>query len=145
VDAPCGNFTRRDRQRDAIALFAGGIGIAPVLSILRQLAHGKDSRSIGLVYGARSARHLVCAEEINAMAAGIDLCCEFFVDGRTPDWPGVIGEPGEDALRGALRAEPSQCLRFVCGPAGMIEATLRQLRASGVPTGQIVSERFDYA
>jgi predicted ferric reductase len=144
LDGPHGNFTLTGRRGEAIALIAGGIGIAPVIGLLRHLRDSTDRRPIGLLYGARNVSQLVHAEEIRAARAELDLEAHFFVDEPLPDWTGGIGEITGDAIRAALRADPSRCICFVCGPTPMMLDVERCLLDYGVPGAQIVYERFDY-
>jgi predicted ferric reductase len=144
LDAPHGNFTLRGRSGKAIVLIAGGIGIAPVIGLLRHLRARRDARPIGLVYGARNPSQLVHAEEIREAAQELDLQPAFFVDEPPPGWTGGVGELTGDAIRQALRAAPAECLCFLCGPTPMMLSCRDFLRECGVPRGQIVFERFEY-
>jgi len=145
VDGPHGNFTLRHRRGDALAFFAGGIGIAPILSLLRALHAQRDPRPIALVYGARNPAQLVCTGEIEALARDLDLHLAFFVEEAPADWPHGRGEITTEAMGAALRAaDRNRCLCFVCGPPSMMVAVERELLALGVPAGMVVYERFEY-
>lgn len=144
LDAPHGNFTLRGRTGASIALIAGGIGIAPVIGLLRHLQARRDPRPVSVLYGARNASQLVHAEEIRSMAGAIDLQAHFFVDEPADGWTGGVGELTPEAVRGAIRGNPAQCLAFLCGPTPMMLACARHLREADVPPPQIVFERFEY-
>ncbi|NNJ75852.1 MAG: oxidoreductase, partial [Anderseniella sp.] len=45
----------KGRSGKGIALIAGGVGVAPLLSIARQLDKDSDPRTLVLVYGNRLA------------------------------------------------------------------------------------------
>ncbi len=144
LDAPHGNFTLAGRQGEAIFLIAGGIGIAPVIGILRDLAAKHDKRPISIIYGARNPQQLVYADEINQLQAFLDLKIFFSVDEPPPGWSGGVGEIGEATIRRHLPAAAERCLCLACGPTPMMLAVERHLLAAGVPAGQIVYERFEY-
>jgi predicted ferric reductase len=145
VDGPYGNFTLEGREGEAIALFAGGIGIAPILGILEALHAARDPRPIALVYGARLPGLVVCRDEIERLKAGLDLTTRYFAEAGAPGWDGETGPIRLDELGTALRASaPARCLCFVCGPPPMMDAVERRLLALGVPERQIVAERFEY-
>lgn len=145
VDGPHGNFTLRGRRADALAFFAGGIGIAPILSLLRALHAERDPRPLALVYGARNPAQLVCSGEIEALARDLDLRLAFYVEEAPADWPHGRGEITTAAMGAALRAaDRARCLCFVCGPPSMMVAVEAELLALGVPAGMIVYERFEY-
>lgn len=56
LDGPHGNLTLERRQGRGIALLGVGVGIAPLISILRELVRAGDPRPIILVYGNRRQR-----------------------------------------------------------------------------------------
>jgi predicted ferric reductase len=144
LDAPHGNFTLTGRQGEAIYLIAGGIGIAPVIGILRDLAAKQDKRPVSLIYGARNPRQLTYADEIRRLRTELDLKVCFSVDEPPPDWTGGVGEIDDAAIRAHLPAAAEKCLCLACGPTPMMLAVERHLLAAGVPAGQIVYERFEY-
>jgi len=144
LDGPHGNFTLGGRSGKTIAMIAGGIGIAPVIGLLRHLHARGDPRPIGLLYGARNTSQLVHAAEIREACAALDLKYSFFVDEPPPRWDGGVGELTKTAVREAIRGEPADCLCFLCGPTPMMLACREHLLACGVPAEQIVFERFDY-
>jgi predicted ferric reductase len=144
LDAPHGNFTLEGRQGDAIYLFAGGIGIAPVIGILRDLAARGDKRPISLVYGARNPRQHTYANEIRQLQDVLDLKVFLSVDEPPPDWDGGVGEIDAETVRRHLPAPAGQCLCLACGPTPMMLAVERHLLAAGVPARNIVYERFEY-
>jgi predicted ferric reductase len=144
LDAPHGNFSLRGRSGRSIALIAGGIGIAPVIGLLRHLHARRDPRPLSVLYGARDERQLVHAEEIRAMAAVLDLRTSFLVDEPSSGWRGGAGALTAEAVREAIRGEPAACLAFLCGPTPMMLACARHLRDAGMPSRQIVFERFEY-
>jgi predicted ferric reductase len=144
LDGPHGNFTLQGRRGEAIALIAGGIGIAPIIGLLRHLRLRRERRPIGIVYGARNPGQLVHADEIRAAAGELDLSAHFLVDEPPPDWQEGVGEFSAETVRRALRVAPDRCLCFVCGPTPMMLSVERHLIEAGVPWHNIVYERFDY-
>ncbi len=144
LDAPHGNFTLEGRDGDALCLIAGGIGISPIISILRDLAHKSDKRPISVLVGARNPRQLVYADELRELREKLDLNLHFCVDEPPPDWNGGVGDFDDEALRRCLPIVPERCLCLVCGPTPMMLAVERHLHAFGVPPKNIVYERFEY-
>jgi predicted ferric reductase len=144
LDAPHGNFTLEGREGDALYLIAGGIGIAPIISILRDLAHKRDKRPISLVFGARNPQQLTYADEITALGNTLNLKVFFSVDEPPSDWTGGVGELDAATLERNLPAAAQHCLCLICGPTPMLLAVERHLRQLGVPRKNIVYERFEY-
>ena len=135
VDGPYGNFTREGREAEGTLLIAGGVGIAPILCLARDLAATGDTRPMTIVYADSSEAQLAARGELEAIcrAPGRELR---LVLGRLLD---------RDTLRQALPpAGADRWLYFVCGPPAMIDAVESSLARLGVPLDRIVSERFVY-
>jgi len=145
IDGPHGNFTLRERYGDSLCLIAGGIGIAPIIGILRDLHANRESRPIALIFAARTENELVHREEIDRIAERLDLRVTYVVEARPDIWEGRVGILDFAVVRSAVRcARPERCLVFICGPTPMMLAVERHLTRIGVPPGQIVYERFVY-
>lgn len=148
VDGPYGNMTVAGKEGAGIALYAGGVGIAPLLSMLRDLYDRGDRRPLLLLYANRAADQIVYREELEAISRKLDLQVTLFLSEPPPDWAGRTGMIDAGALDAALRdrgiADPADWLHVICGPLAMIERVEETLRARGVPARCIISERFYY-
>lgn len=144
VDGPHGSFVD-DRPADAIVMIAGGIGIAPVLSLLRSAAARGDRRPYRLVYGARRAADLVAGEAIAGLAGRLDLSVDLMVEDGPLPAGARAGRMTQEATRTLVAGlDCRRVLVFVCGPPGMMDAAVTMLVGCGVPAERIVMERFDY-
>lgn len=145
VDGPHGNLTIQGRSGSGIAMIAGGVGIAPLLSILRQLHQARDSRPVVLLYGNRVRDQIVYADELLQMQKHLDLRIEHVLGEPSEDWSGRTGIIDASSVKDSLtQPDAEKWLYFVCGPLPMIESVEATLLAMGVPSKQIVSERFYY-
>lgn len=145
MHGPYGNFTLEGREGAGIALIAGGIGIAPVLSILHQLAARGDRRPVRLLYGNRSATQIVARPELDALAGALDLQVHHVLSEPPAGWTGARGVLDAVTLAACLPGEGrGDWLYFVCGPPEMIDSVELSLHDLRVPLSQIVSERFTY-
>jgi predicted ferric reductase len=145
VDGPYGNFTLAGRDGTGIMLIAGGAGIAPVLSLARDLTATHDPRPLTIVYADRSAAQLAARAELEVMARASGRELHFIVAEPPADWTGLTGWLDLANLRKCMpRGGAAEWLYFVCGPPAMIDAVEMSLAGLGVPLAQIVSERFVY-
>ncbi len=145
VDGPHGNLMIDGREAAGIALIAGGVGVAPLLSILRQLRQERDRRPIVLLYGNRVPEQIVYTEELCELQKGLDLHVEYVVGEPPPGSQARAGVIDPECVNDILgRPDAASWLYFVCGPLPMIESVEQALLAIGVPGIQIVSERFYY-
>jgi predicted ferric reductase len=144
LDGPHGNFVP-DEQQVATVYVAGGVGIAPILSHLRAFATEGDRRAITLVYGNRTLEHVASKDELEALAGQLNLRLHFVLQNPPESWDGHSGMITREVLDDCLPREGrAEARYFICGPGPMIDATDRNLRASGVPAHRIISEKFDY-
>jgi len=145
VDGPHGNLTLEGRRAAGIGLIAGGVGIAPLLSILRQLQSDADRRPVILVYGNRCREQIVHLDELQAMSETLDLRVAHVLSEPPPDWRGHIGMVDGTLVKELFSFDGAdRWCYFLCGPPAMIDAAERALHEKGIPDRQIVSERFDY-
>lgn len=54
-------------------LIAGGVGITPMMSMIRTLADRGDRRPVVLIYGSRDWDTITFHEELEALKARLDL------------------------------------------------------------------------
>lgn len=145
LDGPHGNLTLARREGTGIALIAGGVGIAPLLGILRQLRADEDPRPVTLLYGNRLDEQIVYGEELEALAAAGKLKLVHVLSEPPAGWKGRTGLIDSACIAETFSFEgAASWLYFVCGPDPMIESVEAALVALSIPARQIVSERFDY-
>jgi predicted ferric reductase len=145
LDGPHGNFVVEGRSAAGLAFIAGGVGIAPVLSILRQCRAEGDRRPMLLLYGNRVLEQILYPAELDSMRENLDLKIHHVLSEPPAGWSGPVGQLDEECLRYCLdMPDRGHWLYLVCGPTPMIEAVERALERMGVPLRRIVSEKFKY-
>lgn len=145
VDGPHGSFTLDEAGPGPLLLLAGGIGIAPVMSLLGELAAARDTRPVRLIAGARSPQDHVVRGEIPPLMAGLDFSAIFLAERDGDGTNCETGACSADHVRRALeRLDPGETTAFVCGPPPMMESAVEILLEAGVPLSRIVMERFDF-
>ncbi len=146
VDGPHGVFTP-DRRPGApgFVFIAGGVGIAPIMSMLRTLADRGDRRPLRLVFGNWRQDDVLFREEIDLLVARLNLDVVHVLQEPPPGWTGLQGVLSEPVLREAVPPAARALEFFVCGPKPMNDAAQRFLRQSGVPQNRIHCELFDMA
>lgn len=139
VDGSYGSLLVDGRTEPGIALIAGGIGIAPLIGILRQLRLTDDPRKVRLIYGNRAEEQILFREELGTEDV-IHVLSE-----PPPAWSGEAGFIDSAVLDRAFTPEEFREWVFVlCGPEVMMNAVETLLIAKGTPSSRILSERFDY-
>ncbi len=145
LDGPHGHLTIDDKAAAGIALIAGGVGLAPLISIVRQMCQEGDARPVTLVYGNRKAAQIAYGAELDAMARTMNLRVEYMLSEPPEGWRGRIGMINEAQIRTIFGERPDpRWLYVLCGPPGMLRVAESALRRLGVPRKRILSERFFY-
>jgi len=139
IAGPYGNLSIEGRTEPGVALIAGGVGLAPLLGILRQMRLTGDSRKVKLIYGNRSIDQIAYREELEKE----DVT---FVLSEPPDiWEGETGLVDAGLLDRVFSPDEFKEWLFVlCGPAIMMDIVEDHLINCGTPSHRILSERFDY-
>jgi predicted ferric reductase len=147
VDGPYGSFSPDFHHASRYVFIAGGVGIAPIMSILRTLADRNDTRPLQLIYGNSTWERVLFREELDLLQSSLNLTVLHVLSHPPIDWSGAKGILTADLLKGALHdlAPQQDCVFFVCGPPGMIKTASRTLRKLGVPLKRIHFEHFEMA
>ncbi len=124
-----------------LVMVAGGIGIVPFVSMLRDLEYHGTLRDVTLLYVNRTVRSAAYLEELQAMSQRQPGLRLLPVMTREADWEGET-ERLSKALIARILPDVADYDYYVVGTPPMVEAALDVLRASGVPKGQIHDEDF---
>lgn len=126
ASAPVNNFQLHEDETPAL-LFAGGIGVTPILSMAAELeARGTAYR---LHYAGRAPGALAFLPQLEAVCAHA-LSVHYDSETSCLD------------IEATLHAWPANSHVYVCGPLGMIEAVKAAALARGVAAGRIHYELF---
>ena len=123
-------------------MIAGGIGITPMLSMLREMTDKGDSRQTVLLWSNQTAQHEFNRPELNGIAEILPhfSWVPIFTDKQEPY--GEFGRLNLDSLKKLLADCSRDAVVFLCGPPLMIEAIRRHLITLGFPERSIKEELF---
>ena len=130
-------------RSEGFVLIAGGVGITPMLRMLRTLSDRGDRRHHHLLVGARTVDELMLRGEIDQLRDELDLAVTEVIEVPPDDWPGETGRIDTELLERCLPRHHRHHDYFLCGPPPMVIAVGRQLRERGIPTRRIHTEQFD--
>lgn len=143
VSGPFGVFTFTGSDADSIVLIAGGVGITPMMSVLRYLTDTAWPGEIFFVYGARSTEEFIFRDEIEQLERRHPRLHVLATMQRSPGtvWLGPEGSVTKELLQAAVPEIASRRIHL-CGPPPMMAAVKGMLLELGVPEAQIHSEAF---
>ncbi len=146
VDAPYGSFSVDRQPADSYVFIAGGIGIVPIMSMLRTLADRSDQRPLLLIYAYHTRERLTFCEELEALQSRLNLRLVVVLKEPPEGWRGEAGLLNEELLARHVvqwQNENGRYECFICGPVPMIRLSEKALHKLGVPLSRIHSELFD--
>ena len=125
IRGPFGRGIKRDTLKyKNIALIAGGIGLAPLRSIIQYIGwHRKDFGRTSLIYGAKNKFELLYAKEYETWEKSIDIFPT--VDEDIGNWTGHVGLVTEICNPETLKCE--EAVAIVCGPPVMYKSVVEKL------------------
>lgn len=145
VRGPQGQFTADETSAAPRWLVVGGTGLAPALSMLRQMAEFADQRACRLFFGVNKVDELFALDAMDELKSALpQLVVTLCVWKPEKEWREFTGTPAE-ALALALSAVSERPDIYVCGPPALIAATEETARSAGIPHDRIFSERFTAA
>ena len=144
VAAPRNEFALHPRARRFLFV-AGGIGITPFRSMLRDAARRGDPRSFTLLYGNRTPQATAWYAEWDALAARLPrlavVHCMSEPAAAVPPWTGETGFVDEKLVARHV-ADPSAPVWYVVGPPAMTAAVRDVLANLGVDDAAVRVEDF---
>ena len=129
VSQPIGTF-RLSREDRPVLLVAGGVGITPILSMMRSLELRR--RPFSMFYAGQSRDQMAFVDEVEAIGGDRVTIHENIRDG-IPD------------LRALLEGQPADTVVYVCGPGPMIDALTDTAAGLGWSPDRIRFEVFNVA
>ncbi len=147
VDGPYGSFNLdRFPNTERLVFIPGGIGISPIMSMLRTMADRGDKRPILLFYCNQDWEAVTFKEEIRDLESKLKLKTIYTIEKPPQKWEGESGFLNKDILK---RHIPNEWFMngtdiFLCGPTPMMNAVEGELRKIGYAHKQIHSERYAF-
>jgi len=147
VHGPFGRFSYMFHPEDRDLVFlAGGIGITPIMAMLRHMRDTKDPRSVILMYANRRKDQIVFRDELDEIAKGKhpDLTLVHVLSRPEDDWSGETGHLNRKKIEKYCGTDLGGKSFYVCGPLKMADALISTLQDMGVPQRKIRREIFSF-
>ena len=140
---PAGQFHHNPLfHGDDLAFIAGGSGITPLMSMIREATDRDLARSIHLIYGSRKESDIIFSEELDHRSRRHDnLTVTRVVSEPGGDYSGPRGFITAELIRDLVK-DPSGKMFYLCGPEAMYIFVLAQLEKLGISRRKIRMEVF---
>jgi predicted ferric reductase len=145
VDGPYGTFSMDEHDCKDMVFIAGGIGSAPVMSMLRTLADRHCDQQLSFFYGNPTWESIIYREELEELEKRLNLKLVHVLEKPPEGWEGERGFITADILERHLPEDYKSTTFFMCGPLPMIDAVEGALHKLEVPPAHVFSEQYEMA
>lgn len=140
---PYGDFALDETAGRGLVCVGGGVGMAPMRSLLRHLGEVCPEKECWLFFGARTAEQLLYKNEFEELAKkmpNLHIHYALSEPEQSPEWQGETGFIHESVERNLTAG--SSCQAFLCGPPKMLEAARKVLIGKGLANDDIFADEF---
>jgi glycine betaine catabolism B len=143
VSAPAGRFVFTGEDSDAVVLVAGGVGITPLMAILRFLTDRRWKGHIYFIFAARTRGDVIFFEELRRLQGMFENAhVTVTLSGEDdPTWTGARGRISSKLLSEAV-PRLTELPIYLCGPDGMMQGVRALLAELHVPEPHVKTEVF---
>lgn len=143
VKGPLGQFYfDQEQHTDPVILLCAGIGITPMMSIIRFLSDSKQYHPCYLFYGDRTDQSAIFDQEIRELNTEMpDFHYFLSLSEPASDWPGYRGRLNSEFVMSKI-PQILQSHYFLCGPKRFNQEFECQLLEVGVSQSLIHREQF---
>ena len=149
---PLGVFCKDIDVKPLIVMLAGGVGIAPFLSVMRHFSNIKAGNKVTLFWVNKGIEDVFSSDEIEAMTNELALTVVYCFSREDnvqkyfrQEYPSVFYEKGRLSSDILKRHEfTKEAAFYLCGPPPMMESALTELGSLGVDQSAVQQERFTW-
>jgi len=143
ISAPAGKFVFAGHESDRVVLVAGGVGITPMMAVVRSLTDRCWKGDIYLLFSVRKREDVVFETELAYLQERFpNLHVEVTLTGDPEAaWDGARGHLSRELVT-AFVPDLTHGPVLLCGPEQMMVAARKLFVELGVPDGEILEEAF---
>ena len=139
---PTGDFVIDEKDTRTQVMIAGGIGITPYRSIIKDVSDRALTSSIHLIYANSRVEEITFKTELDEISkSNPNIKVTYFVSEPEPNWQGEKGRISAPSLS-LLTTDYSLPVIWLCGPPVMVQALEEVLENLKIPQERIKIEKF---
>jgi ferredoxin-NADP reductase len=145
IRGPGGSFVYPVEPDVPLVLHAGGVGVTPMISMLRHAAKAEPGRPVTFLYTVKAEPDVAFRDELAVLARRAPGVRVYVTLSRGEPTPGFLTGRMDAAKIARYVSDPAKAIHLICGPAAMIESLREGLASLGVPDDSIRFEAFEAA
>lgn len=140
VEGPYGQFSVLNYPAAPLLFIGGGVGITPLMSMMRYLRDTHDSRQVIFLYGNKTREDMIFEDELNHLPDNFSVV--HILSRAGDEWSGLKGYITKDMIGEHAGAVLEKAEIFLCGPPPMMDKVVLYLKQLSIPPRRIHYERF---
>ena len=141
VNNPAGRFVFEQKAKSSVFV-AGGIGVTPMLSMLKYAIDTGDQRELYFFYSSRTLEELVFHDELLMISSRSSRVHYIPMLTRASEsWLGLVGRINEEMML-ATGLNFSEAELYTCGPSAMMDSVKELAVRNGLPSESFYKEIF---
>jgi predicted ferric reductase len=138
VEGPFGVFTPSDDE--PLVCIAGGVGITPFMSIVKQRAQQKSTQPVHLIYASKTVQDMIFFNELEQLTQHMPLKITYILSEETTvPSPYRSGRIDTRLLNEHLNPDAAY---YICGPQSLRTSVMTALKKLGIPHRAMHYENF---
>ncbi len=141
---PGGEFVLPADNREKLVLVAGGIGITPFRSMIRDLLDRKEGRPVTVLYSNKTAPEIVYADVLEEARKQLGIKTVYTLTDANcvpPDWQGETGRVDAEMIAKTVPDYRERTF-YLSGPRSLVVGFEEVLRKIGIPKSRIKTDFF---
>lgn len=140
IEGPYGQFSFLNFPDKPLLMIARGVGITPIMSMIRYLRDTEDGRTVILLYGNQTAKDIIFRKEMENLSDNFTVVHTLAdVD---EDWNGLKGFITKEMIAEYAQPILDKAEVFLCGPPPMMNKFIAYSKELNIPGARIHYERF---
>jgi predicted ferric reductase len=140
IEAPFGRFSYVYDNPAKILFIAGGVGITPIMSMIRCLRETDDNRPVILLYGNKTEKDILFRQELAELPNNFKSV--HILSHPSDNWQGEQGYITNEIIDKYAGDVVSEAHVYLCGPPVMMDKVIKSLHSLNVSDKRIHYERF---
>ncbi len=139
-----GYFAWKPEDGGPVLLVAGGSGVAPLMSMIRERFAQGSTIPMRLLYSSRAWDEVIYRDELIALAArndGFELV-QTLTRRQPPEWTGFSRRIDREMVESVAYPPSDAPIAYVCGPTALVESAAGLLVELGYDPLRVKTERF---